>query len=242
MPGTIKIQDTLNWVAAFIVQRPTTGVNNIANEPGLTTAAKIIQTITAAPFKWAWNRAEASLTCTAPANNVGVTDYQKNLADFGFLEKATISGGGLNGPVEIEVYQILAQDVNPDQVQKIAPILDDSGGNITFRLMPAPLQAYTVTLTYQKAPQLPAGVNDFWTPIPDKYAFLYEQAMLAHLQGMYSPQLYLANMELFFRQLVGAAEGLSETEKNIFLEDKLRDLRTEANAVIGARRAKESRG
>lgn len=239
---TNTIQQTLNWAAAFINQRPSSGVGGFANEPALTTANKILQTVLAPPFRFPWNRAENSAIVTS----AGVTDYVLALPSFGWLEKATITNPVMTPTTvkEIEVFQVLAKDSKQNQPQKIAPILDDNNGNITFRLMPppdAPGQTpnnYTVTLTIQNAPLVVTSLTSLWAPIPDKYAFLYETAMLAHLQLMYSPQLYMMNMEMFYRQLVGVAEGLSETEKNIFLEDKLRELRMQVTELAGAKQGK----
>ena len=236
---TIRISDTLNWVAAFIQQRPTTGVANIPNEPALTAANKVMQSILAPPFRWSWNRAENSTIICTP----GVTDYTVVLPNWGWLEKAY---GYLvtNTPptFEIEVSQVLSKESNPNRPQKIAPLLDDGNGNITFRLLPAPDQAYAITLEYQKSAILATTLGgSLWAPIPDRYAFIYEQGMLALLQGIYSAQLYMMNMEIFFRQLVGAAEGLTETEKAIFLEDQLRIQRTQANSAIGTQQGKSTR-
>ncbi len=242
MPTTISLQSTLNWVAAFIVQRLQAGVQGVANEPFLTGANKTMQMILAPPFKWSWNRREnSSITCI-----IGQTDYVvSGLTDWGWLEKAYIFVPGAVPPTEpvyeIEVAQVLARDTNPNRPQKIAPILDDNAGNITFRIQPAPDQAYPVTLVYQKAVVLATSLAGNWAPIPDRYSFLYEQAMLGLMQGMYSSQLYVANMEMFFRQLVGAAEGLTDTEKAIFLEDQLRILRTAQSTGISVQQGKQSR-
>jgi hypothetical protein len=223
MATTIQLQNTLNWVAAFIVQRVQAGVQGVANEPFLTGANKIMQTILAPPFKWSWNRREnSSITCTP-----GVTDYTiSGMVDWGWIEKAV---GFLvtNTPpsFEIEVSQVLSKETTPSRPSFISPILDDNSGNITFRMMPPPDQAYNITITYQKAAILATSLNGNWAPIPDRYSFLYEQGMLGLMQGMYNAQLYMANMEMFFRQLVGAAEGLTETQRAIFLEDHLRMLR-----------------
>jgi hypothetical protein len=242
---TNTVQDTLNWASAFIVQRPSAGVGGFANEPALTTANKILQTILAPPFRFPWNRVENSTITTS----VGVTDYKISIPTFGWLEKATISNLAMTPTTvkEIEVFQVLAVESKQNQPQKVAPILDDNNGNITFRLMPAPDAPgatptnYTVTLTYQNAPPVLPNLGALWAPIPDKYSFLYETAMLAHLQLMYSPQLYALNMEMFFKQLVGISEGLTETEKNIFLEDKLRELRMQTTELTGARQGKAVR-
>lgn len=239
MATTIKISDTLNWIAGLIVQRPTTGVGGVAGEPGLTSANKVMATILGPPFRWQWNRTEVSVITTGP----GVPDYTKNLPTFGWLEKAWWTNAGMNPTVkELEVFQTLGQEAKQNPPQKIAPILDDNAGNITFRLFPPPDQPqssnYQVTLQFQKAPVLAASVSGLWSPIPDKLSYLYETGLLAHMQAIYSPQLYAMNIELFYRQLVGAAQGLSETEKNIFLEDKLRELRMQTTELAGAQQPK----
>jgi hypothetical protein len=242
MSTTIQLQNTLNWVAAFIVQRLQAGVQGVANEPFLTGANKTMQMILAPPFKWSWNRAENSTITCIP----GVTDYViSGLIDWGWLEKAYIFVPGAVAPTEpvyeIEVSQVLSRDTNQNRPQKVAPILDDNAGNITFRIQPAPDQAYPVTLVYQKAALLATSLAGTWAPVPDRYSFLYEQAMLGLMQGIYSTQLYVANMEMFFRQLVGAAEGLTDTEKAIFLEDQLRILRTAQSAGISVQQGKTVR-
>jgi hypothetical protein len=236
---TITLQQTANWVAAFIVQRPTVGVGGTPYEPFLTSANKVMATILAPPFKWSWNREESSAISTT----VGQTDYEIELENFGFLEKATISTASGSQPpaVEIEVVQVLASEAEQNRPFQIAPILDDNEGNITFRLLPAPDQEYTVNLTFQHAPLLASDLNGNWAPIPDKFSFLYEIGMMAHMQAMYSPQLYSFNMEMFFKQLVGAAEGLTETEKYIFLEDQLKQLRAQQYSGLGADMGKKSR-
>jgi|SRR5882672_1133496 len=239
MATTIKISDTLAWIAAFIVQRPTTGVGNIPNEPGMTAANKVMQTIQAPPFRWSWNRVENSTIVCTP----GVTDYVVSLANWGWLEKASAFLSTNNPPTfTLEVSQVIEKETKQAQVQKVAPILDDNAGNITFRLSPAPDQAYAITLIYQKAAILATTLGaTTWAPIPDRYAFLYEQGLLAHMQGIYSPQLYGFSLEMFFRQLVGAAESLTETEKAIFLEDQLRILRTQGNSQLSMTQGKQSR-
>ena len=78
-----------------------------------------------------------------------------------------------------------------------------------------------------------AQAGTTWAPIPDKYNFLYERAMKAHFHGMYDTNTYLQELQIFFRQLVGCSEGLSDTAKAIFLEDRLSQLRTEAAAQAG---------
>ncbi|MHB8501516.1 MAG: hypothetical protein ACYDHE_11300 [Candidatus Acidiferrales bacterium] len=239
MATTIQLQNTLNWVAAFIVQRLQAGVQGVANEPFLTGANKIMQTILAPPFKWSWNRREnSSIVCTP-----GVADYVvSGLNDWGWIEAAEVFVTGGTPPVfEIQVSQMQVKETNTNRPSSIVPILDDNAGNITFRLTPAPDLAYPITFIYQKAAITASSLTGTWAPIPDRYAFLYEQGMLGLMQGMYNTQLYMANMEMFFRQLVGAAEGLTDTEKAIFLEDQLRILRTGQSSGIAVTQGKQAR-
>jgi hypothetical protein len=58
---------------------------------------------------------------------------------------------------------------------------------------------------------------------------------------MYDAATYGMELQLFFRQLVGCSEGLSDTAKAIFLEDKLSQMRTEA-AAQAASTASPKRG
>lgn len=239
MANTIKIQDTLNWLLAYTVQRPNTGVAQIANEPGLTAANKVMQTIMAPPLKWSWNPIEnSSIVCTP-----GITDYTVSLPTWGWLEKA-LGFLSTNTPpaFEIEVYQLLSKEFTQNRPQEIAPIFDDNAGNITFRMMPPPDQAYQFTLTIQKAAVFAVSLgNTTWAPIPDRYAFLYEQGMMALIKGMYNEQFYFSNWELFLRSLVGASEGLTETEKAIFLEDQLRIMRTGQSSALGTSQGRQAR-
>ena len=231
MATTYTIQQTVNWVAAFIVQRPQSGVGNIANEPALTTANKIIASILAAPFAWSWNRKVLPAAITTA---IGTQDYAISLSDFGWLEKAVAFNANSVPPsFELDIYVNIGTDTKVNRPRIITVHIDDNAGNITFRLFPVPDQIYTITLTYQKAPVLATsltGATGTWAPIPDKYSFLYEQGMLAHMQGIYSIPAYLQGMQFFFRQLIGAAEGLTETQRAIFLEDSIRQLQTSAMA------------
>jgi hypothetical protein len=239
---TNTLQNTANWITAFVVQRPTTSVGAVANEPFLTAANYAMQTILAPPFRWEWNRVATTSSITTVA---GTSDYAVSLSNFGWLEKATLvdAAPAANIPpnFELNVYEILAKDGEQNRPSRIAVLLDDNNNNITFRLFPVPDKVYTVDLDYQKAPILATGLTALWAPIPDKIAFLYERFMMAQMQMMYNQQLGLSNLEIFFRQLVRAAEGLNEMEKAIFLEDSLRPIRMRQEVLQAAAQGKQAR-
>jgi len=237
MASTITINQTLSWVAPFILGRPTKGVLGATNEPALTSANKILQMMLAPPFRWSWNRIQTTFYTI-----VNQSDYVINVSNWGYLEKATSYNASDTTPTrEVEVYQTLAADTVAGPPQRIVPMFDDGNGNITFRVFPSPDNIYLMTITMQKAAPLLTDLSGSWSPVPDKYAYLYEQGLLATLQGMYSERMYALNMQLFLRQLVAASEGLSETERAIFLEDRLRDPRMQAMELTGVQQGKQSR-
>lgn len=118
---------------------------------------------------------------------------------------------------EMESKICLGQDSSPARPRNVAAQGDDGLGNITFRLMPVPDQAYPVTLTLQKRPPLFTGVNQSWAPIPDEYSHIYNWGFLA-LMWLFSddPRFSVANQK-FVTQLLGANQGLTQTQINIFL-------------------------
>ena len=243
MASTITIQQTINWVLAYIVQRPFTGVAGITNEPGLTSANYLMQSIMQPPFCWEWNRNVLSAAITTVA---GTSDYSVSIPTFGWLEKATLinSSPAANQPpnFELEIFKILSKDGQQNRPQKIALLQDSGSGSITFRLFPVPDAVYTIDLDIQNAPILATTLGaTTWAPIPDKLAFLYERGMQAMAQMMYNQQLGLSNLEIFFRQLVSAAAGLTEMEKAIFLADALRPIRMRQDELQAATAGKQAR-
>ena len=222
MATTNTIQNTLNWCAAYILNRPSAGVAGFANEPALTNANLIISTILAPPFAWQWNRSELTFQTV-----INQPDYFISVPRFGWLEKATLTWSGTPPVIQLQIAAALAASGKPNRPALICPIKDDNNGNITFRLMPIPDQVYSVTLMYQNVFPILTELTQTWAPIPDKYNFLYQRAMLAQLHAMYDNATYVTELQIFFKQLVGCSEGLSDTAKAIFLEDRLAQIRTE---------------
>ena len=235
--STIKVDDTLAWIAGFIVQRTTKGVGGTTGEPGLTSANMIYQTILGPQFTWMWNRATTSITCIA-----GTTDYVKTLTDFGHLEKAWgVLASNTPPNFELEIAEMLGVDGKNNRPQKIAAVTDDNANSITFRVFPPPDKAYVITVAYQKAAALMSATSSTWAPIPDKFAYVYERGLKAMMHGMYNVELYLSEMNLFLKQLVGLAEGLSEAEKAIFLEDRMRIARMSAGEMTNMELGRRTR-
>jgi hypothetical protein len=99
----------------------------------------------------------------------------------------------------------------------IAPQVDDNSGNITFRILPIPDQVYQITIVFQKRiPQLINSLSSTWAPIPDHYSFIYQYGFLALICAYFSDSRYMQFINKFVAGVLGAAEGLSENQKNVF--------------------------
>ena len=114
---------------------------------------------------------------------------------------------------------VLGLESNQARPQFISAQSDDGLGNVTFRLLTCPDAAYPVAITLQQKPPLFTSVSQTWTPIPDEYARLYNWGFLS-LAWLFAddPRFQMANAK-FVSGLLGASEGLSETQKNIFLQE-----------------------
>jgi hypothetical protein len=92
-----------------------------------------------------------------------------------------------------------------------------STGNITFRLMPVPDQAYKITVTYQKKVPLMTSLSNFWT-VPDQYSYIFQYGFMAlMMQFSDDPRWQVYNAK-FVTHLLGASQGLNDMERNIFMQ------------------------
>lgn len=144
------LTQTIQWAQSFIEFAPlTAGLNN---EPAVTIASMVRNTILNAPFTWAWNRASnSSLTISQ-----GTQDYTVALTDFGYLEKVSLTDAN-NNVIEVkDIYNTQAlgvSDITAGKGQRplaVAVLGVNYGTNVTLRFMGAPNATYTVTLIYQK--------------------------------------------------------------------------------------------
>ena len=206
--STYTIQNTINALLPYVRYKPLT--IGPENEPAMTIANTVVQTITGPPFAWNWNRKTASFTTTS-----GTQDYTVAISDFGFAELASVSDGTTTKEIEIRTT-LGAGKADTARPESVSPQIDDMNGNITFRCLPVPDATYTMTVTYQSKPAFLASLNSAWG-IPDNYLFIYNDGFLALsylFQG--DPRFQVINQR-FISRLLGASEGLSEQARDIFL-------------------------
>lgn len=212
MPSNTRtLQQTINWATYFLGNRPLALTNS---EPALTCANIIIQTMLQPPFRWRWNRN----TTTFGISTLGGADYPTSLADFGFIEKAFVTDGSGNIFEIPEIKQELTDDNGKGRPSAICPYIDDNNGNITFRFIPGtPDQSYTVTVTYQKQSVLMTALSGIW-PIPDRYGMVYNQGFLGMMYLFADDGRSGPFLQRFMAGLLSLAEGLSEQERNAFMD------------------------
>lgn len=213
---TSGVQDyTLtNWAANKQVSKGWIYIDPSGSQQQVTTAG----TTGANPPAWGTGQTTDNTVVWTNMGNVGVTTP---LANFGWLEKATVSSndasGTANGVTELTIQLNLSRDSNIDKPAMIAPQFDDGDGNITFRFQPVPDQDYTAVLEFQFAAPTFTDLNGFWNPIPDYCSYLFKQGLLAKTYEASDDPRYLPAMQLFVKQSIGAAGGLEGSQKNIFL-------------------------
>lgn len=150
---------------------------------------------------------------------VTTQDYTLAVPDFSHVDYAAVLDIGKTPSkwYEMEVKNDLSLDTISARPAWINPQSQDSAGNVTFRLMPAPNLAYPVLLNVMKTAPVKTSLNDTWAPLPDFMQYIYQWGFLA-LTYMFSddPRVGYANAK-FTSALLSRAEGLTEEERNIFL-------------------------
>jgi len=210
MSTTRNLQASALFSMPFIGYQP---VNVSNSEPAVTAANLTKQTILGAPFKWAFNRSSINFP-TEPDTQ----DYFQTLSDFGFLERVTLtdSKGKVN---EIEIMQSLTAESVQKRPGSIAANLMDATEGITFRLntIPPNGETYQIDGLYQKAPILMSSMANTWAPIPDHLAYIYDWGFLSFVSLLTKDARFPIFAQRFTAHLLGAQEGLTALERNIFL-------------------------
>jgi len=140
------------------------------------------------------------------------------------INNPNIGSGGDTGTATVgttteitETVNILGTGTELAAPSKIAPQIDNNAGVITFRLLPIPDRVYTVEVIFQKRiPSLMNATSSTWAPIPDHYEYIYQWGFLALMLAYSGDARWSSYNQKFVGALLGAAEGLSEEQKNIF--------------------------
>lgn len=232
------LQSTINSALPFVYYAPLNAGTN--NEPAVSIANTIRNSMLSPPMTWNFNRVEDSSQQTT----VNGQDYTYTKTDFGFLEKASLidSTGKVFEIKDVYNTAALSQGGDQQRPSAIAVILNTPGTSFKIRFMGIPDAVYTIVLTYQKLPVQFAALSDPWAPIPDFYSDIYNNLFLGEALAV-SDDL---RSEIYRRRGVAAflakAEGLTDTQKNIFAQQWLNRSREDASVVLKLQQGVQARG
>lgn len=120
---------------------------------------------------------------------------------------------------ELKVQNNLSLDSTLARPSFIGPQSEDGNGNVTFRVMPAPVANYPVSLQVQlSAPQI-TSINQTWAPLPDFMQYIYSWGFLALIWAFADDARFSIANSKFTAGLLARAEGITEEERNIFLNN-----------------------
>jgi hypothetical protein len=241
MPATRNLQSSVLFSLPYIGYQPA----NISNgEPALTAANLVKQTMLGAPFKWPWNRTpfELDILTTDSSGNaiIPAQDYDLDTTNFGFLEQAWITDP--NGVVkEITIKTSLAAENVIQRPQSIAVESQDDE-SVTLRLNTLPDMAYTLSGFYQKAPVDMTSLASSWAPIPNNYSYIYDWGFLAMMAMITKDARQPMFAGKFISHLLGAQDGISATQRNIFIGDWLALMSEQQRTQLSTQQGVQARG
>ena len=241
MPATRNLQSSVLFSLPFIGYQPA----NISNgEPALSAANLIKQTMLGPPFKWPWNRVPFSIEiATTDEDGNAITpaqDYLYATTNFGFLEQAWVTDS--NGFIkEIVIKTSLAAENAKQRPQSIAVEAQDDD-DITLRLNTIPDGPYTLSGFYQKAAVPMTSFASSWGPIPDNLSFIYDWGFLGMLAMITKDARQPFFMSKFVSHLLGAQDGLTAIQRNIFIGDWLALMTEQQRAQLSTQQGVQARG
>jgi len=219
-------------MSSALFARPFLGYQpvNISNgEPALQAANMVKQTILSPPFRWVWNRNGATFQLD-PLSTEWPQDTLLDLDDFGFLENVWLEDTEGNVK-EIEVKQSLSAESSVQRpASAAAQLVDLDNGNIILRLNAVPDQAYTIGMFYQKESVQVTSLASQWGPIPDSMSYVYDWGFLAMVSMILKDARFPIFWQKFTSHLLGAQDGLTQMQRNIFLGNWLEVLTAQERA------------
>lgn len=235
---------TRNIQASALFSMPFIGYQPVAisnGEPAITAANICKQTILGPPFKWPWNRGAFHVDLD-PAGTSWGQDYLFALPDFHFVEKVWLTD--TQGRVT-EISNIV-QSLTGESIQKrpssAAMNTMDNAGNVTLRLNTLPDLAYKIDGFYQRAPVLMTSLANSWFPIPDHLSYIYDWGFLGFVSLLVKDARAPIFLGKFASHLLGAQDGLTAMQRNIFLGNFLDVINQQGREQLAAQQGAQARG
>lgn len=215
---------------------------NVSNgEPAVTAANLTKQTMLGAPFRWNWNRGDFHIDLDAAETNWG-QDYLFELPDYGFIDKLWLTDPDGKVTEITNIAQSLASESIVKRPSSAAMNLMDSEGNVTLRLNTLPDVAYTIDGLYQRAPIWMSSLANTWGPIPDHLSYIYDWGFLGFVSLLTKDARSGVFLAKFASHLLGAQDGLTATQRNIFLGNFLPLINEQGREQMTTQQGVQARG
>jgi hypothetical protein len=216
---------------------------NISNgEPAITAANLTKQTMLGAPFKWPWNRGELHIELD-PNATAWEQDYLFELDDFAFLERIWLTDPTTGKVNEItNIAQSLAAESAVKRPSSAAMQLVDDDGFVSLRLNTLPDLAYLIDGHYQRAPVLMTSLANQWKPIPDHLSYIYDWGFLGFVSLLTKDARAPIFLGKFTSHLLGAQDGLTALQRNIFLGNFLELMSQQGREQLNTQQGAQARG
>jgi hypothetical protein len=236
------IQDSINYALTYIEYSPLDAGTN--GNPAVTIANQIQSTILNAPFTWGFNRAQDSSTNKAP----GQQDYVIPLTDFSFLEKVTLTNVTTQQVFEItdikNTLSLSKGDTNTNKLgrpQSVCVFSIDYGTSVTLRFSAIPDTAYIVSLVYQKLVPFLTATTDSWA-LPNQYIDIFNNLFVGESMAVVDDARSVQYRQRGIAALLSKAEGLSQMEKELFLEQYWMRNDQQQSGTLRTQQATQARG
>jgi len=237
MPATRNIMSSALFSMPFLGYQPV----DISNgEPAITAANLVKQTMLGPPFKWPWNRGSIHVELDPDASSWGQDYLIEEVQDFGFLEQVWLTDDK-GAKKEIEVRKSLAEESAVKRPGSAA-VQDESEDGILLRLNTIPDQSYVVDAFYQRGAVLMTSLANTWSPIPDRLSYVYDWGFLGFVSLLTKDARAGIFLGKFTSHLLGEQDGLTATQRNIFLGNWLDLLTQQGRETMSVQQGAQARG
>ena len=140
---------------------------------------------------------------------------------FSHIEHASVYDVSSTTPrwVELTVKNNLSLDSATGRSTFISPESEDANGNLTFRVMPSPDEAYPINIHAMLTPPQITSVNQTWAPLPDYLQNVYTLGFLAVMLAFNDdPRAPMYNAQ-FKAAILARQDGLNPEQRDIFLNN-----------------------
>jgi hypothetical protein len=206
------------WPAASAVNRGWLVVDSNGNSQSVLVAGMTGLTIPN------WNKNVGAQTQDGQAIWTNLGSLGTNVSttySFAWIETVSLMDNVQTNPkwIEIETKICLGLDSTPGRPRFISAQGDDGSGNILWRVVPIPIKYTPITITLQQKPPLFTSLNQTWNPLPNEYMHVANWGFLSLMELFADDPRYTVANQKFVTALLSANEGLSETNRNIFLNN-----------------------